>query len=292
LIIKTINTLDKKTIDEIRQAEQVCNEHDGLKGSIHLDTSFNFTDKISSVFIGYEDTRIVSVLSMFIPTIKEAEVYGFTLPGFRRRNNFKALLSQAIQELLEHGITNILFVVESQSSPGIALAAGLGGCYVKTEYLMTHTGAGSGFSESRKYRSRLTSPGEASIDELAKMRQAIFNDNYEVTKEILSKIINHDNCHQYCSEYEGTRIGLGSAYFDQQKASIYGLGIIPEYQAKGFGIELLVLMIKDLARRGFETIEIEVESNNENALKLYKKCGFEITCAYEYHSLVNELGMS
>lgn len=292
MIIKTIKALDKKTIAEIRQAEQACNEHDGLKGSIHLDTSFNFTDQISSVFIGYEDTRIVSVLSMFIPAIEEAEVYGFTLPGFRRRNYFKELLSQAIQELQKHGITNILFVVESQSSPGLALAAGLGGCYDKTEYLMTHSGAGSVFSESRKFRSILTSPREESIDELAKMRQAIFNDNYEETKAILSKVINHNNCHQYCSEYEGTRIGLGSIFFDEQKVSIYGLGIIPEYQAKGFGIELLGLMIKDLAKRGFTTIEIEVESNNENALKLYKKCGFEIKCAYEYHRLVKELEMS
>jgi ribosomal protein S18 acetylase RimI-like enzyme len=287
LIIKTIKALDHETIDEIRQAEQACNEHDGLKGSIHLDTSFNFTDQINSVFIGHEDGRIVSVLSMFIPTIKEAEVYGFTLPGFRRRNYFKELLLQAIKELLKHGIKNILFVVESQSSTGIALSARLNSFYVKTEYLMTYTGAGSDFSKTNRFRSKLTSPGEESIEELVKMRQATFNGDYDETKSILSNIINLNNRVQYCTEYEGTRIGLGSAYFEELKASVYGLGIMPEYQAKGFGRELLLLIIEDLRTRGFSTIEIEVESNNENALNLYKKCGFEISCAYEYHRLNN-----
>ncbi len=205
----------------------LCN-HEEI--SDHLDTSFNFTDQISSVFIGYENSRIVSVLTMFIPTSKEAEVYGFTLPGFRRRSNSKKLLSQALQELLKHDITNILLVVESQSLTGKAVASWLDSCYVSTEYLMTYTGAGPGFSNSIKFRSTLTSPGEESIEELAKMRQDIFNDNYEEAKAILSKIINRNNRHQYCIEHEGTRIGLGSAYFDELKASIYGLGIVPEYQ--------------------------------------------------------------
>lgn len=53
------------------------------------------------------------------------------------------------------------------------------------------------------------------------MLQAIFNDNYEETKEILSKTFNLDGRYQYCTEYEGARIGMGSAYFDGSKASIY-----------------------------------------------------------------------
>jgi ribosomal protein S18 acetylase RimI-like enzyme len=117
------------------------------------------------------------------------------------------------------------------------------------------------------------------------MRQIIFNDNYEETKAILNNIFNLDSRRQYCTEYEGNRIGLGSAYFERPKASIYGLGIMPEFQGKGFGKELLMLIIKDLTARGFSTIEIEVESKNENALTLYKKSGFEITCAYEYYRL-------
>ena len=290
MIIRAFRELDPKTIYEARRVEQTCNEYDGLKGSIHLDTSFRFTGKIKSVFIGYEDNRVVSVLSMFIPTINEAEVYGFTLPGFRRRNYFKELLTEAITELLNYGVKDILFVVESQSSTGKGAVAGLDTRYAMTEYLMTHSGKVIGCGGSRNFRSILTSPGEESIEALVRMRQAIFNDNYEDTKAILNNVFNLDSRHQYCIRHENTSIGLGSAYFDGPKASVYGLGIMPEYQAKGFGKELLTLIIEDLTTKGFSTIEIEVESKNENALNLYKKCGFEITCAYEYHRLENLAG--
>lgn len=76
---------------------------------------------------------------------------------------------------------------------------------------------------------------------------------------------------------------MGSVSIENDEASIFGLGIAPQYQGKGFGRELLNLIAADLKNKGIENITIEVDSTNKNAFNLYKKFGFEVETSFDYY---------
>lgn len=50
--------------------------------------------------------------------------------------------------------------------------------------------------------------------------------------------------------------------------------ILKEYQGKGFGQELLKYVIEDLEQKGYTEFTIGVEDDNENAIHIYNKFGF------------------
>ena len=55
---------------------------------------------------------------------------------------------------------------------------------------------------------------------------------------------------------------------------IYTLAVLHKYHHRGIGSSLLGFGIQSLIEKGCKMIELGVETNNENALALYKKYGF------------------
>lgn len=53
-----------------------------------------------------------------------------------------------------------------------------------------------------------------------------------------------------------------------------GMGVLKDYRGQGVGTKLLTATIEKSKQMGLEKIELNVYSNNLNAIKLYKKLGF------------------
>lgn len=54
-----------------------------------------------------------------------------------------------------------------------------------------------------------------------------------------------------------------------------GMGLVPEARGKGVGSELMVRVLDHAKTFGLEKVELNVYSENKNAIALYKKFGFE-----------------
>lgn len=65
--------------------------------------------------------------------------------------------------------------------------------------------------------------------------------------------------------------------------SIFGFGIDEKFRGKGYGKQILNLIINKLISEGKRNITLEVDSNNEIAFNLYKKTGFETDVAFQYY---------
>ncbi|MGM0500993.1 MAG: GNAT family N-acetyltransferase [Bacillota bacterium] len=62
---------------------------------------------------------------------------------------------------------------------------------------------------------------------------------------------------------------------DMNKAYLYGLAIDKEYQEQGLGSKLLEHSLKELKKQKINKVELTVEPDNDSAIELYKKFGFE-----------------
>jgi len=281
LILKELKDYSDNVVNEVHHLEQICKDQDNLKGSIFVDTTMNFNQEMKSIFLMYDGNQLISLLTMFVPTQHEAEITALTLPSQRGKGYFKELLSKAVQELIKYEIPEVLFVLESQSITGKQVVQHLAAQYDFTEYSMR--------LDDRKYvslnsnRLKYLKPSEEDIKRLIEISMRIFEDSYEDTQGIIVNIFQSATRDQYLGILNDEIIGMGSSSRDGDEVSIFGFGITPEFRNKGYGYDLLHLIVEQLKRSGIREIVIEVDSNNAHAFKLYQKFGFQIEIAFEYY---------
>jgi ribosomal protein S18 acetylase RimI-like enzyme len=272
----------EEVLKDIREVEAICNEHDKLKGSLFLDHSLNYHQEMKNLFLYYEENRLVSLLCMFIPTSQEAEVSAYTLPEYRRLGYFKRLLTEAEEELKKYKIPDLVFVCEAQSSDGKEAIRKIKAEYAFTEYYLKFKEFPFEVAKKQPSRVNLQKAEEKDMERIINLSQEIFGDDYEDAKSMVTKTFEADNRLQYIASVDNQPIGMVSVSFDHGEASIFGFGVLPEYQGKGLGGEIIQSLILELLKNQTESISLEVDSSNQNAFHLYLKYGFEIETAYEY----------
>lgn len=282
-MIREINIPNDELISEIKALVAACNRHDGLKGDISFDTSFNFNKQMNTIFIMYDDKKLISVLSLFVPGKEEGEVSAMTLPEYRAKGYFAELVKKAEAELKKYGVPDILFVCESESALGKKAIAKQKAQYEFTEYLLKYNHSLDKKIKEYEYRIKLHQATMADLESIIKISMAAFGDSYEGAKSLAIGMLSAGNRQFFLGEIDGEFIAMGVAATEDENTSIHGLGVLPEQQGKGYGKEMLYSIIKKLIDGDHENINIEVDSENSNAFQLYKSSGFEVQSAWEYY---------
>jgi ribosomal protein S18 acetylase RimI-like enzyme len=283
LSIKSLNHLTEEIIKQVRKVEQSCKSYDGLNGSMTLDSSINFDPQMKNLYLFYEEDLLVSVLALFMPTSEAAEISAYTLPEFRRKGYFKQLLNEATKELQKYQVSNLLFVCEPQSKDGMETIKKIGVELDFTEYLLQYNHSAKAFDHVKSTQIELKKATLDDLETMVKLSQLSFDDEYEDAKSMITKAFESESRTQYIAILNEQPIGLGGVYLEDGEVSLFGLGISPNFQGKGFGKELLHLIIEELKHQGIQNITLEVDSNNQTAFQLYRKYGFEIQAAFDYY---------
>lgn len=283
LTIKFLSKPDEEIIKQIREVEIICKTHDKTNGSICLDASLNFYPELNNLFLLYEHNKLISLISIFMPTAHEAEISAYTLPAYRRNGHFKKLLNAVIEELKKYKQVDLMFVCEPQSKDGKKVIKKLCAELCFTEYFLRYKNSSGTFKKKQRSKIKLHEADLKDLEAIVSLCQQIFNNDYKDSKSMIIKSLKADNITQYTAILGDKLIGMAAVSSESGEASIFGLGISPQYRGKGFGKELLNLIIEELEKRDMRDITIEVDSINKNALHLYIKSGFEVETSYAYY---------
>lgn len=283
MIIKSYNKPDEKIINEIRKLEEICKKYDGIKKDIYLDYSINFNDGMKSLFLLYEHNKLISLVSMFVPTQKEAEISAYTLPEYRQKGYFKKLLSKAEAEMQKYNVSDILFVCESQSQSARKAIEKMKAKYDFTEYLLKYNNLNIQSIDLPINSLNLFKADLNDTETLINMSMEIFQDSYEDAESFVKKTFNSDVRQQFIASVNNKAVGMCAVNYEEEETSIFGLGILPEYQGKGYGKQMLILLLENISDENQKDIFIEVDSTNDRAFNLYKNSGFETEVAFQYY---------
>jgi ribosomal protein S18 acetylase RimI-like enzyme len=283
MIVKGYTRLNEKAVQDILELESVCKEYDNLKGSAFIDSSLNFNHEIQSFFLLYEKRELISMLAMFIPSEHEAEITALTLPKYRHNGYFNVLLSKAVEELRKFRIPEILFVCETQSHSGKQVLNNLGAQHSHTEYFMRLDQNRFFENEAGEKRLLFRKAVPLDLDKLVSASMRIFEDSFDDARIFIENCFAARSRQQYLALLNDEIVGMVSANEEGDEATIFGFGILPELRSKGYGKELLHLIIESLRQDGKTQITLEVNSENDRAFELYKKSGFRVEAAYEYY---------
>jgi ribosomal protein S18 acetylase RimI-like enzyme len=275
--------LNEVQLAEIRQLETTCNQFEGLTMKLNWDTLTSRPADQVNDFLYYANDALVGYLALYGFNQHEVEVSAMTQPQYRQRGIFKQLLAAASLELQQRQTPNFLFICERLSVSGLQCMQALGTVYEFSEYKMNLRTAVKGTPLLEKLQLR---PARAEdIVDLAHMDELCFGVVPETARRWLEHDLADGQRRVIVAFLERTRIGKIGVSMNETETYIAGFCLLPEYRGRGYGRAILTHTVAQLVAEQRPNICLEVACSNEQALSLYRHCGFEAVTTYDYYQL-------
>lgn len=275
-IIKT-NSLTTEQERDIALLEKAAYKKYKLGNSAFLSNDINFSRSIPCFFMGYVGERLAAFLTLFMPTKQEAEIVAFTHPDFWEKGCFGQLFDEAAVTLLKYGIKEVLFAVEPKSKNAQAVLKTLGCTDPEhSEYRMVVTS----LDKAPDYSGVHFFEVDNSNKELFRAAiAAVYPDDKDMDN-FYDAVVSSDTRHGYIL-YTDRPIGIFNIG-TEQGASLYGVGISPEFRGRGYGKKLMGYAMREGLSLS-DKLTLDVDSDNPVAYALYLKCGFKTEFQVDYY---------
>jgi ribosomal protein S18 acetylase RimI-like enzyme len=276
--------LSQEALLDIRALAKVCNAYEQLDLKLNWGMLQSRSQDETNDFLYYEQGELVGYLALFIFNPHEAEVSGMVSPQKRRQGIFTTLLEAARKECRQRDVPAFLFIVQHASTSGLSAAASLHAQYDHSEYkmILEQTAASVQYIDSPL----LMRP--AQVDDIPALSHitAVSFGMPEHDVDWYNANMLDDPAHAYYVAFvDNVCVGKIDVNISTQTALILGFGVLPEYQRRGYGKQILLQTIQAIQKRGSYQIILEVETKNEHALGLYSGSGFKQTGRYDYFRL-------
>ncbi|WP_242272290.1 GNAT family N-acetyltransferase [Bacillus cereus group sp. BfR-BA-01310] len=285
--IEKKKSLTANEIQQMKDLAHICGQHDQIDYSSDLHVNFltaRNKDEIND-FLFYNNTQLIGALSMYDferPT--KLELIGFVHPNYRKQHIGTTLLQTAMNEIQKRETDEALLIINGDSISGKSFAEQMNLPYLYSEYGMEFKTNET--QKTLKNNINLTVAPSELLPDLIEIASKAFGDSVENTSTWLQKMMTSSSHQIYRALIDEKVIGTITVTEQKHSTTLSGFAVHPSYQGKGYGKEILSYMVHTLITKGVSTIELEVETKNKNALKLYTQCGFEIMTKYDYYGLL------
>lgn len=273
------NTLTEDEIAEIARLIALCNRHDNLDMPISLDALRQRPGNEIDDFLYYEQGALVGYLFVDTWGKQEKEATGIVAPEFRRRGIFRQLFEAARAECLKRGVEYMILICEQRSQAGHGFVRSLRAHHDFSEHRMALGDLIERRASDPQFQMR-----PATLDDKEALISIIATDmgDEKDARQFIEQVYQMNQQPQYLATLAGKPLGTLRLDYRDGGAAIYGFVVRPEYRRRGYGRQMLEYIIRQLHNEGVQTITLEVETDNENAIGLYKSCGFHIVATYDY----------
>ncbi|GAB4449882.1 MAG: GNAT family N-acetyltransferase [Anaerolineae bacterium] len=272
-------------LEQIAELAEACNRAEGLAMKLNWGRLRHRPADELNDFLYYADGQLAGYLALYIFHSREAEVSAMVAPAARRQGIFTRLLTQARREVWRRGIPSLLFICERKSAGGQAAMRAAGAAYEFTEYRMDMPPQ-TAPPPIPASPVKLVPAGLNDIPTLAAMDETCFNVPAEASAgQMQADAARKSPKNAWLARLNGETIGKIHVSPHPAETFITGLCILPAYRGQGHGSAILARMLADLRAQGHRHLALEVESKNDRALNIYRRCGFEVTTAYDYFRL-------
>ncbi|ONG88560.1 GNAT family N-acetyltransferase [Bacillus cereus] len=272
----------------MKDLAHICGQHDQIDYSsdLHVNSLTARNKEEINDFLLYDDTQLVGALSMYDferPT--KLELIGFVHPNYRKQYIGTTLLQTAMKEIRLREADEALLIMNGESASGKAFAIHMKLPYLYSEYSMEFKANEA--QKRTKNAIQLTLASSKSLLDLIEISSKSFGDSVENTATWLQKMMDSSSHQVYSALIDEKVIGTITVSKEDQSTTLSGFAVHPSYQGKGYGKDILTSMIHTLITKGVSTIKLDVETKNNNALKLYTQCGFEMKAKHDYYNVKN-----
>lgn len=278
--IKLKERIDKSDFNDINNLNNACIDYDKIHLKLEIDYKLSNGEKYGNnmnkinEFMFYDDNKLVGYAGICDFGGDEIEVNGMVHPEYRRRGIFTRLFSLVKDEFNKRDSKGMLLLSDNNSIGGISFIKRITDDYHHSEYDMNLD-----MDVIHKENFDNLVFRKAAKEDITK----IAGENFEFINDNDIDGILFDST--YVLETGNVIIGRVRLEIVDNIGGIYGLEVLPEYRGKGYGRELLIRSINKLKESKVNAINLQVETKNNNALNLYKSCGFKVNYTMDYYIL-------
>ncbi|KEK25022.1 GNAT family N-acetyltransferase [Bacillus gaemokensis] len=288
MLIQKKKTLTTAEIQQIIDLADVCKLSDGIDypTDLHVNILTHRKKNQLNDFLFYNNEQLIGLLSMYEferPT--KLELTGFVHPHFRKQKVGSTLLQTAMEEIQKRDVDEVLLIINGSSTSGREFAEKAKLPYLYSEYSMEFQ-LDTEQTTGQKNTLELIPASTETFPTLLEISSKAFGDSFTNTSAWLQKMISSPTRLVYISLINKQPVGTITVNKQKEFTSLSGFAVHPSHQGKGYGKSMLQSIVHQLLAEGHKKIELEVETKNTNALKLYTQCGFEVTTKYDYYNLL------
>ncbi|MGQ0549689.1 MAG: GNAT family N-acetyltransferase, partial [Armatimonadota bacterium] len=123
------------------------------------------------------------------------------------------------------------------------------------------------------------------IEVLARLISTSFGRSEEEERARLARDIQRSTHRFFIALVDGEAVGSVGLAAEERRVYIIALNVLPQYRARGYGRQMLAHTVATLRGESWDEILLEVETDNRDALTLYRSCGFHEVTSYGYYQL-------
>ena len=278
--------IGEKEHKEVSMLEEICKLQDKTNLKLELDYKLNKNrnsemgiKNFNEFFYYVEDVLVAYLGVSSFGGSNTGEINGMTHPNFRRKGIFKKLLEIALGECKNRNYNKLLLLTDGKSESGVEFIKVVGGKYDFSEYRMeVHNIV-----------------NQENVNPL-NLRKAEKLDGKEIGRQNAIYFYGGEECESfpeeeeevdentYMSELKGEIIGKIRVKYSDSSAFISGFGILPAFRSKGYGRATIKGALRIINEKNIIDVGLDVESENSNALNLYKACGFREKSVMNYYN--------
>lgn len=288
--MKTIRRVERLTRDDRGAMEALadcCSKADGVAYPLDLGED-GHPRGLPAALLMEEKGKLTGFLHLFDAPVGPPELIGFVHPDHRRRGVFRQLYEEALDVL--NGESHLLVTV--RGGPGGAAFARAKGMEKRhSEYRMVLQPDSADRKPLPTTGVRVAAAADAAP--LARLACSCYGlDAPDRERRHLETLLKAEN--RTVLVYEtADRIPAGMAvlYEEPEDAGIFGVCVSEAHRRRGIGSRLIAAAAAlALRRKPDRPVYLEVETENEKALSIYKRRGFEATAVMDYYEAAGGQG--
>jgi ribosomal protein S18 acetylase RimI-like enzyme len=280
--------LSTQQVSQVRALAGVCEARDGYSMEARLDygTLETQCEVPSSDVLWYENGQLVGFAGMYgygDPSKVEATI--LVHPDFRRRGIGRHMARVVVRECQKRGVRRLLLVVPQESREGPEFARVTGTRHSHSEYTMDLDMTRIPSFETMPDPVELRPAGAEDVPVMAAIVASAFAEPVQEEEQALVRLMKDPTRTTYLAAQDGRPVGVIQSAVSEGRTFIVHFAVRPDMQGRGIGRQMLMAIVRGLLNSGGKWITIEVETENQNALSLYRRCGFVTINATDYELL-------
>jgi len=280
--------LSTQQVSQVRALADVCEGRDGYSMEARLDIGTLETRPEGSVsdVLWHDSEQLVGFAGMnSYSDPSEVEATILVHPEFRRRGIGRRMARVVVRECQNRGVRRLLIVVPQESWEGAGFARMMGTRHSHSEYTMDLDVSRIPPFEPIHDAVELRPAGAEDVPIMATIVASAFVEPVGEEEQALVRLMKDSTRITYLATQDGRPVGVIQSAFSEGRAFIVHFAVRPDMQGRGIGRQMLMAIVRGLQNSGGKWITIEVETENQNALSLYQRCGFVTVNATDYELL-------
>lgn len=279
-MLKNTNQLDAHQLKDLEQLSTLSKKIDGSTPNLYTHI-LSQPRAFPASILYYEQQKLVGFLAAYFFYDEAVEISLLINPLFRRRGIATQLIRSILPLIQSQNYEKLIFSSPAHLNNLWLFANGFS--YLHSEYYMER----DDLSPLLDYKQTLIFRDAISDDIplLCEFDEACFPTKQLDATERFQHLIDGREYQIIIAYINNTPIGKAHLRWQSNGATLSDITIAPDQQGNGLGSSLITHCINLALSEGKPHLNLDVETHNERALKLYTRLGFVIKNACDYWSI-------